>query len=80
MLKARPTEIKFPRSRRPAPTHAPFPAKQGGLSHDSMAARCENVSYLHKSRLTRGPLAGPISPALMGNVERCLLRSFGLTI
>src|SRR6184192_182574 len=39
---------------RPAPPHALLPAGQGGLLHDSMA-RCENVSYLHKSRLTRGP-------------------------
>lgn len=63
---------------RPAPTHVPLPAGQGGLSHDSMA-RCENVSYLHKSRLARGPLAGPISPPLMADVERCLLRSLGLS-
>ncbi len=63
---------------RPAPTHVPFPAGQGGLARDSMA-RCENVSYLHKSRLARGPLAGPIGPALMADVERCLLRSLGLT-
>src|SRR5687767_3708122 len=57
---------------RPAPTHVLLPAGQGGLSHDSMA-RCENVSYLHKSRLSRGPLAGTISPALMRDVERGLL-------
>lgn len=63
---------------RPAPTHVPLPAGQGGLSHDSMA-RCENVSYLHKSRLARGPLAGAISPALMRDVERGLLRSLGVT-
>src|SRR6266550_4180775 len=63
---------------RPAPTHVPLPAGQGGVSHDSMA-RCENVSYLHKSRLTRGPLAGAITPALMREVERCLLRSLGIT-
>ncbi len=63
---------------RPAPTHVFLPAKQGGLPHDSMA-RCENVSYLHKSRLSRGPLASTISPALMRDVERCLLRSLGLT-
>ena len=63
---------------RPAPTHVPLPAGQGGLAHDSMA-RCENVSYLHKSRLARGPLAGPIGSALIGDVERCLLRSLGLT-
>lgn len=63
---------------RPAPTHVPLPAGQGGLSHDSMA-RCENVSYLHKSRLSRGPLAGAISSELMRDVERCLLRSLGVT-
>ena len=63
---------------RPSPTHVLLPAGQGGLSHDSMA-RCENVSYLHKSRLARGPLAGPISPGLLRNVERCLLRSLGIT-
>jgi mRNA-degrading endonuclease toxin of MazEF toxin-antitoxin module len=38
---------------RPAPTHVLLPAGEGGLSFDSMA-RCENVSYLHKSRLSRG--------------------------
>lgn len=63
---------------RPAPTHVLLPAQQGGLLHDSMA-RCENVSYLHKSRLTRGPLAGTISPALMREAERCLLRALGMT-
>ena len=63
---------------RPAPTHVPLPAGQGGLLHDS-TARCENVSYLHKSRLTRGPLGAPISGSLMREVERCLLRSLGMT-
>jgi mRNA interferase MazF len=63
---------------RPSPTHVALPAKQGGLIHDSMA-RCENVSYLHKSRLSHGPLAGTISPTLMREVERCLLRSLGIT-
>src|SRR6476469_7136858 len=58
---------------RPAPTHVALPAGQGGLSHDSMA-RCENVSYLHKSRLSRGPFAAAISTTLMRDVERCLLR------
>ncbi len=38
---------------RPAPTHVLLPASQSGLSHDSMA-RGENVSYLHKSRLSLG--------------------------
>ena len=63
---------------RPAPTHVLLPAGQGGLAHESMA-RCENVSYLHKSRLARGPLAGTISPALMREIERSLLRSLGIS-
>ncbi len=63
---------------RPAPTHVPLPAGAGGLPHDLMA-RCENVSYLHKSRLTRGPLAGEISPALMREIEHCLLRALGIS-
>ncbi len=63
---------------RPAPTHVPLPAGQGGLAHDSIS-RCENVSYLHKSRLARGPLAGPITPAVVADIERCLPRSLGLT-
>ena len=62
---------------RPAPTHVLLPAGQGRLAHESMA-RCENVSYLHKSRLAHGPLAGTVSPALMRDVERGLLRSFGI--
>lgn len=63
---------------RPAPTHVLLAAGTGGLAHDSMA-RCENVSYLHKSRLARGPLGDAIAGALMRDVERCLLRSFGIT-
>lgn len=63
---------------RPAPTHVLLPAGQGGLLHDSMA-RCENVSYLHKSRLSRGPLAGAVDAALMREVDRGLLRSLGIT-
>jgi mRNA interferase MazF len=63
---------------RPAPTHVLLPAGQGGLAHDSVA-RCENVSFLLKSRLARGPLGGTISAALMPDVERGLLRSFGVT-
>ena len=63
---------------RPAPPHVLLPAGQGNLSQDSMA-RCENISYLHKSRLSRGPLGPAITPALMHDIERCLLRSLGLT-
>ena len=63
---------------RPSPSHVALPAGQGGLSQDSMA-RCENVSYLHKSRLTRGPLGSAISLPLLRDIERGLLRSLGLS-
>ena len=63
---------------RPSPTHVPLSSGQGRLLHDSMA-RCENVSYLHKSRLAHGPLGGTIAPALMRDVEQCLLRALGVT-
>lgn len=62
---------------RPAPTHVLLPAGQGGLSYDSMA-RCENVSYILKSRLNRGPLGGVIEVSLLREVERSLLRALGV--
>ncbi|HWB54211.1 MAG TPA: type II toxin-antitoxin system PemK/MazF family toxin [Tepidisphaeraceae bacterium] len=64
---------------RPLATHLLLPAGQGGLSQNSMA-RCENVSYVHKSRLHRGPYSGTISPALMREIERCVLRTLGMAI
>lgn len=63
---------------RPSPTHVFLPAGQAGLSHDSMA-RCENVSYLHKSRIRRGSYSGLVSQALMREIDRALLRSLGIT-
>src|SRR5882724_11413290 len=59
---------------KPAPTHVPLPAGSGGLSFDSMA-RCENVSYLHKSRLRRASFKGVVSDVLLREIERCLLRA-----
>jgi mRNA-degrading endonuclease toxin of MazEF toxin-antitoxin module len=63
---------------RPSPTHVGLPAGAGGISQESMA-RCENVSYIHKSRLGRAPLKGTLSAAIMRDIERCLLRSLGIT-
>lgn len=63
---------------RPAPTHVHLPAGECALSFDSMA-RCENVSYIHKSRLRRGPFTGTIRATLMREVERCLLRALSIS-
>jgi mRNA-degrading endonuclease toxin of MazEF toxin-antitoxin module len=63
---------------KPAPTHVIVPSGQGGLHHDSMA-RCENVSYVHKSRLQRGGFRGMVSASIIGDIERCLLRSLGIS-
>lgn len=62
---------------RPAPTHVLLPAGGGGLSYDSMA-RCENVSYVHKSRLRRGSFSGAVSGSHMREIERCLLQALGI--
>lgn len=64
---------------RPAPTHVAIPAGQRGLSHDSMA-RCENVSYLHKSRLRRGRFSGTLNLALLRQIENCLLIAFSIAM
>ncbi len=62
---------------RPSPTHVFLAAGSGGIAEDSMA-RCENVSYLHKSRLATGPLGPPVSAEVMQEIEYCLLRALGI--
>jgi mRNA interferase MazF len=64
---------------RTAPTHVLLPAGQGGLNEPSMA-RCENVSYVLRSRLRRGGYAEKISPALLREVEKSLMRAFGIAV
>ena len=57
---------------------SPIQAEPIQLSFDSMA-RCENVSYIHKSRLRRGPFRDTVSAGLMREIERCLFRAFGIS-
>jgi mRNA interferase MazF len=64
---------------RNAITHVLLPTGQGGLSEASMA-RCENVSYVLRSRLPRGSYSGIISHALLHEVEKALMRSFGIDV
>lgn len=64
---------------RPAPTHVLIPKGQCGLHFDSMA-RSENVSYVLRSRLQRGGFTGQVSPVIMQEIEKALLRSFGIAV
>lgn len=66
-------------NQRPALTHVLLPRGQGGLPEQSMA-RCENVSYVLRSRLHRGSFSGTINSALMHAVEKGLMRSFGIAV
>lgn len=64
---------------RPAPTHVLLPKGQGGIPQPSMA-RCENVSYVLRSRLRRGGFDGKISPAMLHEIEKALMRAFGIAM
>ena len=64
---------------RPAPTHVLIPKGQGGIAADSMARR-ENVIYVLRSRLRRGSLSGKIHPMLQQEVQKALMRAFGIAI
>ena len=64
---------------RPAPTHVLLSKGQGGIVADFMA-RCENVSYVLRTRLRRGGLMGKISPALLHEIEKALMRAFGIDV
>lgn len=64
---------------RPAPTHVLLPRGEGGIVADSMA-RCENVSYVLRSRLRRGSLSGKINPALLQEAQKALMRAFGIAM
>lgn len=62
---------------RESPTHVLIPAGQGGLRELSMA-RCENVSYVLKSRLRRGTYSGRIAVTVLGDIERAMMRALGI--
>lgn len=64
---------------RPAPTHVEIPAGEGGLKELSMA-KCEQITTLDKSFLTRGPFAGTIQPSLMQEIEKAIQRAIGIPI
>ncbi len=64
---------------RTSPTHVELPVGEGGLDQTSMA-KCEQITTLDKSFLSRGPFSGTISPIKMTEVERAIQRSIGIVI
>ncbi|MDQ2686733.1 MAG: type II toxin-antitoxin system PemK/MazF family toxin [Armatimonadota bacterium] len=61
---------------RPAPTHVSLSAGEGGLPLASVA-RCENVTTLPKSLLTRGPLGVALSTVRMKEIVLAVVRAMG---
>lgn len=62
---------------RPAPTHVPLKAGEGGLPRDSQA-RCENITTVPKSVLTRGPLGPPLPVSRMQEIADAVMRALGI--
>jgi mRNA-degrading endonuclease toxin of MazEF toxin-antitoxin module len=63
-------------SRRHGPTRIPIRAGTGGIYHDSVLY-CEEVTTLHRDFLVDGPLGPPVSPSLLGRVNRAIRRALG---
>jgi hypothetical protein len=51
---------------------------QAGLRHTSVA-RCENLNWVRKDRISRGGFSGFVSPALLREVETSLMRALGIS-
>jgi mRNA interferase MazF len=58
------------------PTRVPVRAGSGGLPHDSVLF-CEEVASLNKRFVLDGPLGLPVSPSLLGRVNRAIQRALG---
>jgi mRNA interferase MazF len=64
---------------RPSPTHVRLKKGQGGIPRDSVL-KCEQITTLPKELLSERALGGPLSDAVMGEVERCVIRSIGIPV
>ena len=64
---------------RPAPTHVRLGKGTGGLPRESVL-RCEQITTLPKRLLSSSALGGPLSAALLEDVERGVLRAIGVPI
>lgn len=64
---------------RVAPTHVRIRKGTGGLRQDSVL-KCEQITTLPKRLLSESALGGPLSAALLEDVERGVLRAIGVSI
>jgi mRNA interferase MazF len=64
---------------RVAPTHVRLRKGTGGVRLDSVL-KCEQITTLPKRLLSEAALGGPVSPALLEEVERGVLRAIGVPI
>ncbi len=63
----------------PAPTHVRLNKGAGGVPMDSVL-KCEQITTLPKHLLSETALGGPLSGALLEEVERGVLRAIGVAI
>lgn len=64
---------------RDAPTHVLLDAGEGGIRQVSMA-KCEQLTTLDKTLLSRGPFAGKVSASTMTQIERAIMRAIGIVV
>ena len=64
---------------RVAPTHVRLRKGTGGIREDSVL-KCEQITTLPKRLLSESALGGPVSPVLLEEVERGVLRAIGVPI
>jgi mRNA-degrading endonuclease toxin of MazEF toxin-antitoxin module len=62
-----------------APTHVRLRKGTGGLRADSVL-KCEQITTLPKALLSESALGGPLSAALLEEVEKGVLRAIGIAI
>ena len=64
---------------RPAPTHVRLKKGTAGVRRESVL-KCEQITTLPKRLLSESALGGPLSAALIEEVERGVLRAIGVPI
>jgi mRNA-degrading endonuclease toxin of MazEF toxin-antitoxin module len=64
---------------RPAPTHVVLRRGHGGLAENSVL-KCEQITTLVKADVHGPPLGKPLPAAVLGAVERAVLRAIGVPV